>query len=209
MVPILGFDFSAKKPAACLYLDNQYTFFSWPSGLKNNLKENFRSAGIHLIDRDETEYPVKDVSDKMRVDLKKSLELSELIINTIKPYVDLKECNIAFEGFSFASSGNVVIQLAAYRFVLLSELYRNGCGIDRIFTYSPITIKKIAGCPERKKKKEDIINSFMESSFDIPFKNYVLNNKSSFQKRTGSWIDHMDDLVDAFWVVETFKSKYY
>ena len=35
----------------------------------------------------------------------------------------------------------------------------------------------------------------------------INSNASLFKKRTGTWIDHFDDLVDSYWAVETYIAK--
>jgi hypothetical protein len=203
---IIGFDFSINKPAACIYSNNNYSFYSWPFGLSENLKNIFREAGVHLIDRDDEKYKGTDSSEKMRWEVSNSIYLSDLIISGL-PEIDLANTQIVFEGLSFASSGNVVLQLSGYKYILMKSLYDKGVSFPHMATYAPITLKKTAGCSKKGMGKKEMIDAFIESKEDIPFRNYLELNKSLFQKKTGTWIDHLDDLVDSYFCVKTFLEK--
>ena len=80
--------------------------------------------------------------------------------------------------------------------------------IDNMWTYAPITIKKTAGCSKKGQTKSDVIDSFITNYYgDSSLRQALKNNTSEFKKKTGTWIEHLDDLIDSFFVVETYKSK--
>ena len=205
MDTILGLDFSINKPAACFYKDGKYIFYSWPFGLSEKIKNIYREAGVNLIERTDEKYKGKDSSEKMRWEVSNSIYLSNLIITSL-PNEDIKNWKIVFEGLSFNSTGNVVIQLGGYRYMLMRDLLENGAPLKNMTTYAPITIKKTAGCSEKGKKKKDMINAFIQTS-SCDLAKTIRSNPSLFQKKTGTWIDHMDDLIDSYWTVETYLAK--
>jgi len=202
---IIGFDFSINKPAACLYFNGNYTFLSWPFELRDDLKKIYRDAGVNIIDRTDKKYKEKDSSEKMRQEVQNSMYLSELIITNL-PDGYTKDWKIVFEGLSYNSAGDKAIQLGGYKYILMKDLFDEGIPFANMTTYAPITIKKTAGCSKKGMKKADMINAFMHfSSCDLA--QAINSNPSLFKKRTGTWIDHLDDLVDAYWAVETYLAK--
>jgi len=200
MKKIVGIDFSMSKPAACIYINSEYFFYSWPKELSIKNENIFKNAGINISKR--IEVPNKDV---VKYDIINSDILSDLIIKTLIPFLD-KETNIAFEGSSFASRGNATLSITAWRYILIYKLSKI-ISLDNIFHYAPITIKKTAGCSQKGKKKEDMIKAFIESGVDLQLRHELKATPEKFQKRTGTWIEHLDDLVDAYWAVETFREK--
>jgi len=207
MNQIIGLDFSIKKPAACIYANNSYTFLSWPLGLKESLVDSYKDAGVYIIDREVIDTKIQDSSEKMRKDLENSMYLSELIVNSLASFVDLKQCFIAFEGLSFGSSGNVILQLSSYKYILMKAFYDKGVKLSNMFTFAPITIKKAAGCSQKGMGKKEMIDAFAGSDNDIPFRKFLDTNRLLFQKKGGNWVDHLDDLVDSYFVIKTFQEK--
>ena len=205
MNPIFGFDFSINKPAACFYQNNKYIFYSWPFDLSEKLKKIYRDAGVNLIDRDDKKYKGKDSSEKMRWEVSNSMYLSNLIITSL-PDGDISKWQIVFEGLSFNSSGNMGIQLGSYKYMIMRDLFDNCVPFENMTTYSPITIKKTAGCSQKGKNKKDMIDAFVQSS-SCDLAKTISSNSSLFQKKTGTWIEHLDDLVDSYWAVETYLAK--
>lgn len=203
---ILGIDFSINKPALCILNSGKYTFYSWPFGLREEIKGIYREAGINLYDRDDEKYKGKDSSEKMRWEVNNSMYLSDFILTSL-PDGNMMDWTVVFEGLSFASSGNMAIQLGGYKYVLMEALYNECVPWENMFTYAPITIKKTAGCSKKGMKKKDMIDSFVKNANPNPLVDAIRKDHSRFQKRTGSWIDHLDDLVDAYWAIETYKEK--
>ena len=202
---IIGFDFSINKPAACIYENNNYEFYSWPFGLSDKLKEIFRESGVNLFNREDEKYKGTDSSEKMRWEVSNAVYLSDLIISNL-PDGDMSEWQIVFEGLSFASSGNVVLQLGGYKYILMKALYDECVPWENMTTYAPITLKKTAGASKKGMGKKEMIDSFLENS-SCSFAEFIKKDPSLFQKKTGSWIDHLDDLVDSYWAIETFREK--
>ncbi len=205
MSQILGFDFSINKPAACFYNHGEYHFYSWPFDLSDRLKEIYRDAGVHIINRSDQKYKGKDSSEKMRWEVENAMYISDLILQTIPDGGWLYNAPIVFEGISYASSGNMAIQLGGYKYILMKTLYDEGVPFENMTTYAPITIKKTAKCSEKGKTKKDMIDAFTHESCE--FANIIFSNPSLFKKKTGTWIEHLDDLVDAYWAVQTYLDK--
>src|ERR1035437_2989269 len=156
---LIGFDFSLVKPTCCIYHNHQFEFMSWPK-IDEDLKQLYRNSAVKLIDREDTDTDCKNMSLKARQEVINSNYISDLIIDSLKPYLN-RSTLIAMEGSSFGSSGNVVIQLSSRRYFLMNEL-SNIIPLDNIYTYSPITVKITANCSFKGSKKSDMIKSFMK-----------------------------------------------
>jgi hypothetical protein len=207
---ILGLDFSINKPAACIFNDNkyetdQYEFFSWPFELREDLKKIYRESWVNIVDRTDEKYKGKDSSMKMRWEVQNANYISKEIRNLLFMYDDIKY--VVFEGISYASTGNMAIQLGGYKYVLMTILNKAGIKWDNMYTYAPITLKKTAGASKKGMGKKEMIDAFISSGAKNHFRESIERNPKKFQKRTGTWIDHLDDLVDSFWAIETFREK--
>jgi len=208
---IIGFDFSINKPAAAIYTTDfpflpTWQFFGWPYGMKLKMFDLYNNSGVTLFNREDDKEKGTDVSDLMRYGVKNAQYLSELIQESLKIYLNSNPY-IVFEGLSYASSGAHVIQLGAYKYMLMHYLSKF-VSLDRMFTYSPITIKSVAGCAKKGMGKPEMIQSFIVNGPECEFRESLINSPSEFQSgKKNNWIMGIDDFVDAFWVIETFIAK--
>ena len=226
---IIGFDFSINKPAACIWnqtkrlgIDDDYVFFGWPYNLSQRIEDIYRDdAKIAVINDRHLEldtlgskpnpyYHVKekeiDVSAKMRNEVENAQKLSQMITATLRPWLQ-KDTLIGFEGLSFGSKGDVVLQLGGYKYVIMMAL-SEFVPYENMFTYSPITVKKTAECSKRGMNKNDVIESFINNSHPNKLKTALKNNRDLYMKKGNkNFIDHLDDLVDSYWVLETLRDK--
>ena len=203
---IIGVDFSINKPAVCIFDHIGYAFYSAPFGLSERVLDIYREAGVTILNRTDEKYKGKDSSEKMRWEVQNAMYLADLLLLGL-PNGDTKDWKIAFEGFSFASKGNVALQLGGYKYILMQTLFDENIAFENMYTYAPITIKKTAGCSKKGMKKKDMIDSFIAKAPENHLVNAIRSDPDLFKKKTGAWIDHLDDFVDAFWAVETFKEK--
>ena len=205
---LIGIDFSINKPAACL-LDtnnNQYRFFGWPYKPQKKLPKIYSDAGVIIMDRIDDKEKGDNISSKMRYEVVNAQYISQLICSTLKSYLN-RNTYIALEGLSYGSSGDVILQLGGYKYMVMSKLSEL-VPLKNMFTYSPITVKKTAGCSKRGLGKHAVIESFISSSYENSLKTSIKKNKELFMKKGGkNYIDHLDDLVDAYWIVETLRDK--
>ncbi len=203
---IIGVDFSINKPAICIYAKGNYYFFAWPWGLKESHKKIFQKNGVNIIDRIDDKNKGNNISSKMRYEVSNSLYLSNLIVNTIKEYLNSKTF-ISFEGQSYGSKGDVVLQLGGYKYLLMSKL-NSYISFEKMYTYSPQTLKMIAGCSKKGKTKQDMIEAFIGTNIKSKFREALKNNKELFLNKKGiNYIPVVDDLIDSYWALETFREK--
>jgi len=204
---LIGFDFSINKPAACIHANNQYKFISWPYGLSGPQIKAYAESPITIIDRLDTKDKGDNVSDKLRYEVKNSKYLAELILHTIFPFIEHEENDkvyLAFEGLSYGSTGDVVLQLGGYKYILMDTLSQF-VPLKNMFTYAPTTIKKTAGCSKKGMGKPEMIEAFKK--VNTPFSKHLRENEDTFKTKFGNWIAHLDDIVDSYWVVETLRDK--
>ena len=202
---IIGLDFSINKPAACIYDGEKYEFMSWPFGLTYEI-EIFKEADVLILDREDEKYKGKDSSKKMQWEVSNSRYLANEIVSAVLNGKDCRETQIVFEGISYASSGNMAIQLGGYKYVLMNNFYDEEVPFENMTTYAPITLKKTAGASKKGMGKKEMIDSFLNEN-DNYLSKAINRNPKRFQKKTGKWIEHLDDLVDAYWAVRTYLEK--
>lgn len=208
----IGFDFSINKPAATLMHDGQYDFFIWPLDMKPEVKEKFEKYGVNVYARGLSHVEVKKMtsSELAYLHTKRSTDLANLITFSLTHYlISLglldREIWISSEGLSMASKGNQALNLATYKGVLLSKLYESFEGLH-LETYSPITIKSIAGCAskEKRSKKEFMIEAFLDEGIDHPMLRGM--RLGEFTKKK-NYYDCIDDIVDSYFALKTMLVK--
>lgn len=204
---IIGVDFSINKPAACIWSKSLgYKFYGWPYGLQKKLPEIYKNAGVTIIERTEDKDKGPDVSSKMRYEVQNAQTLSAVIVGALKLYLNSTTL-IGFEGLSFGSKGDVVLQLGGYKYMIMSAL-SEFVPLKNMYTYSPITVKKTAGCSKKGMNKNDMIESFILNSEPNSLKTALREDREKFMKKGGkNYIDHLDDIVDSYFVLETVRDK--
>ena len=204
---LIGIDFAITKPAACIWDDTNgvYRFMGWPRNdhISEKRKTIYRESGVQIFERTDTKNPHKESSAKMRFAVENGQYIAELIVRDLLPY--LKDSYIALEGLSFGSTGDAILQLSGYKYLLMQEL-RRWVPLERMYTYAPITVKKTAGCSKRGLTKNDMIRSFVNEGHE--FSETIGKYPELFMKAgLKNYIELLDDLVDGYWVLQTMKEK--
>lgn len=211
---IFGFDFSIIKPAMFYYdtETKQSEFYCWPASEDKKSIEILNNAGIVVRNRNLPPLSKNDYDSNSLVfeNTKRAAELSELITEDIMNIVGdepLDNIYICSEGLAFASNGNQTLDLSGYKAALLTTLYKRG--VRNIFTYSPITIKSVAGCSKKGMWTKDfMINAIKKTNPSLhTFVRTLSENEKSLKKVT-AFVPCVDDLVDAYWVVRTFMERH-
>jgi hypothetical protein len=116
--------------------------------------------------------------------------------------------HVAFEGHSFNSKGNSLLELVAYQFLLREMCLREiPMVIDNMFFYPPITVKAFAG--GAKFKKKDLLEAFLKSQSESLKDNHIYKTISSNIDIIIKGEDVMkpiDDMIDSFWVVKKLET---
>lgn len=225
---IIGFDFSINKPAATILYQGKYYNFIWPLELTKyenevysemSMKNDFKCLNRNLESISKTS--TMSASAMVLEHTKRSVELAETIIRDIKKFEDevvkLDKVNdqlelyIVSEGLSFNSKGNSTLDLATYKAVLMSKIYEEWKDV-KIYTYSPMTIKSVAGCSKKDKKgdKHAMIHAFIDENVeDCTFWQKLKDETLSRVNKKGN-IDYyhcVDDIVDSYFVIKTLIYK--
>ena len=204
---LIGFDFSCNKPACCVDIDGKYKFLTWPLGIDEKSIIKLENAGVQVLNRERIPGELLNSSDKFRWHVKMADNLSKLIVSDVNKLVGVRnDVVIAFEGASFGSKGDAGLQLAGYRYILTNELGKL-YGLDNIYTYAPLTIKSIAGCATKDKKgKLCMINELAAQDIKHLFVEILRDDPQALKKKT-NFVATVDDLADAYWVLQTLKNK--
>jgi len=206
---VAGFDFSLSKPACCLLIDSKLFFYSWPKlspQYSPQLSILYRAAGVHVIDRQEPQFPERNASEVVRAELRRTFCQVKQITDTISPFLN-KDTKIAFEGSSFGSVGDVALQLTTRRFRLIESLCKYA-SLDNVYSYSPISVKSVAQAAKKGMTKRDVIESFIRIGDDCELRDQLRADKEKFMKRGAlNFKEHLDDIIDAYWVMKTYQVK--
>lgn|SRR5574344_260716 len=216
----IGFDFSMNKPAMTIYFLNKFYFYIWPLNMVDKKLDLYKNSDVHAISRNLNSISPENFSFSLITleHTKRSINLANMIIKDIQDFINHIKTQepinlyISSEGLSFGSIGDAALNLATYKGVLLAKLYENfNDNLKFLYTYSPITIKSIAGCAGKKDKalKAPMINAFINDDF-------ILNNKFKENLISGiltaktNYIPCVDDIVDSYWALKTMliKEKY-
>lgn len=140
--------------------------------------------------------PSKDYNIDQQNKIKDANTLSNLIFNTIKPYISNKNepVHIAIEGFSYASKGNSFIDLILFNSTVRNKFYNEGYLLN---VYSPSEIKKQTG--KGNANKVSMFNSFVKENINEPFHNFCKLNQDTLLCND-SIVKPIDDLVDAYYI---------
>lgn len=204
-----------NKPAASIYLDKQIHFYFWPLKLPKKTIEKYTECGVNIKCRNLESIDTKhtDNTQLVLIHTIRSTELANLIISDIDEFIskhisdDDYDLYVCSEGLSFSSKGDATLNLATYKGVLLSKIYEHySDNLKRLFTYSPNTLKSVAGCAtaEYRSKKENMIKSFMREPLNSQFKDKLIDGTLVAQT---NFITGVDDIVDSYWALKTMIKK--
>lgn len=203
---LIGFDFSINKPACCIFDGYEYTFWIWPYGVPRNILDIYVENGVNVFYRDDDKEKGDSLSSKMRYEITNADYLSQIILDSIHSYC-YNNTYLSFEGLSYGSKGDVVLQLGGYKYILMQK-FRQLINLNKMYTYSPITVKSVAGCAKKGMNKKDMINSFIKNGPDCKFRLTLSKYPEIFQsKKAKNWIVCIDDIIDSYWVLETLRIK--
>ena len=192
-------------------------FYFWPLSLDRKKLDAYAAAGVSVTSRglDSIDKKAKTGNSQLvLIHTIRSTDLANLIIADIDGFIiqhtgDAAQCElyVASEGLSYASRGDVMLNLATYKGVLLSKIYEHyGDILKRLYTYSPTTMKSVAGCAGKNKvgEKKSMIDAFCRNLPDSPLTQAIRNG--SLTAKT-NYIDGVDDLADSYWAFRTMIEK--
>lgn len=210
---IFAFDFSMNKPAMTSFVDGVLDFYVWPSTIDEKSYNSLIFSDVNVYNRNLP--PIKDKCFNQHSlileHVNRSVNLADIIVKTIdriitSKNIDKKNVIIANEGFAFSAKGDAVLDLSGYKYILMDRLISKGYTNFR--TYSPITIKQVAGCSKKGLGKDSMITAFgKEYDTNIPYKKHTIlhNIKEDPQilKKKTNYVLCVDDIADSYWCMRT------
>lgn len=197
----IGFDFSIKKPACTVVVNEEIHYYCWPVDVNSKTISILESANVKAVPYNSVKTS-KEYSDVMRDTVVNALGISELICKTLEPYFKMGEdVVIAQEGFSYNSKGSSILDLAGYKYILMAALMKY-IPISNMYTYAPITVKKTADCAKKGMGKDEMIDAFKKLSPDTCFKRILVESPHLLRKKV-NFVECVDDIVDSYWVTKT------
>ena len=195
----IGIDFSINSTAVTIIKDESIHLFSFVPNYRSELsafKIHKQITDLVTIVSYEKAANTKDPLKDQAIKLENADNLSNIIIETIKPYV-IENPEIRIEGFSFASKGNSFIDLITYNTFLKVKLIQNwGHCISVI---PPKSLKKMY-TNNGNASKCDMIRAYIEKS-DSAFRNKLVELNLNVE---GEFVvpKPVDDLVDSIALAE-------
>lgn len=209
--PLIAFDFSMAKPAMAALINNKLYFYVWPMNIDSKTVSILEAANIYVRNRQLPEMSTKTFDENTLIceHVTRAANLADMIVDDIKALLSYNSCEeyspiIANEGLAFSASGNVVLDLSGYKYILMHKLISEG--YTNLRTYSPIAIKSTAGCAKKGMKKEDMINKLKEE-YDIHQFIHLLKEDEQALKKKTAFVKCVDDLTDAYWCLKTIVKK--
>lgn len=199
----IGFDFSVCKPACTVIYKDEIIFFCWPKKISKATHSKLINANVNVTCSNLVSTSnITCNSEIMRIEIQNAKSLATLICDTLSFYLNQDDdILIAQEGFSYGSSGSSILELAGFKYILMDYLSKY-IPIENMYTYSPMTVKKYAGCSKKGSTKVDMINAFTEKSMNSILKNKLLKTPMELKNKI-NFIDCIDDIVDSYWVTMT------
>lgn len=206
MQAIFAFDFSMNKPAMTSFVNDEVSFYFWPSDLDAKSIDTLESVGVKIYNRDlpKIKDHVLNSHDLILEHVSRATKLSELIVETIediisKNGIEKSDVIISNESFAFSAKGDAVLDLSGYKYILMYTLINHG--FKRFRTYSPITMKKTAGCSKKGLGKDAMIEALGNETGHLLFE--IVKERKELLKKKSKYVTGMDDIADSYWCLKT------
>jgi hypothetical protein len=204
---IFAFDFSCNKPAMTSYINGVINFYVWPSEIDDKSYDRLTSCDVIVHNRKLEKIKEKslDQHELILEHTHRAIDLSNIILDLIdylvhENNIDKDDVIIANEGFAFSAKGDAALQLAGYKYILMERLIDRG--YKNLKTYSPITIKKTAGCSKKGLGKDAMIEAMSRQDDDHHIIS-ILKNDPDYLKKKSNYVLCMDDIADSYWNLKT------
>jgi len=208
---LIGIDFSINSPAICVNIDDDrlklISFFNtggsnW--GLSKSKKwDNHKTLmgnDLATVIPYTRQIDQSSYVDEQKSKMKEAIDLSNLIIDTIKPYKDMGEVKVGLEGFSYGSTGQSYIDLIMFNSFLRKDLV-NVFGYDNIYIVSPTDgKKKFSG--KGNATKDVMIDAFLHNYIQspliekLPLYNFYKDKQIDYRN-----IKPIDDIIDSIGIM--------
>lgn len=242
----VGIDYSLKSPAVCIIKGDDYKWISHPVPVEKpkseleNQKKVANLKDVQLIFKNDSALS-SNYSDSEWDKMNNYISQGEAIINLILENLSKKELetckiHIAFEGYSFSSGSNNIIDIVGATTTLKTLIIDRGCFPNfTISIFSPKNIKKFAGYgmydkidlfdvftgnyeyikvkydkainPAKKKKTISINLNYSDPNLTGEFSTYCRNLEINRDVKKPKVPKPIDDLIDSYFVARCLKEK--
>ncbi len=205
----VAIDYSINFPAICIYKDDKYEFISLMrkkevKGKTKRCYEFLKTLDDFKFIETENMNSESEYSDSQTDRIIDAGNIANNVLNILlEKNLNPDETIIAIEGFSYASTGNRLAEIAGYAFILRYLLHLSGFTIE---IFAPSTIKKYAG--KGNFKKSDMMNKFFENDILEPALNKKLLENKELLEHKNNPNKPFEDIVDVYWICQTIKNKY-
>ena len=189
------------------FIDGVVEFYVWPMDIDAKSMDRLQSCDVQVYNRNLPVLSDKSLDQHQYIleHVNRASDLADIISSTIEAVCikydkDIEDVVIANEGFAFSAKGDAALQLAGYKYILMNTLIENGFKIFK--TYSPITIKKTAGCSKRGLGKDAMIDALSNEPVDNHLIQ-ILHDDPEYLKKKTNYVLCMDDIADSYWCYKT------
>lgn len=214
MKPIFAFDFSMNKPAMSALINGKLTFHVWASDIDDKSLGRLKDCGINIINRNLPKMKDGEFNEHELIieHIKRSTNLANMILETIEnllkeesPDIKYEDVIISNEGFAFSAKGDAALDLSGYKYILMYTLIN--AGFKNFRTFSPITLKKTAGCSKKGLGKDAMIMALANEGKGMhPFIDIIRETPELLKKKT-AFVMCTDDIADSYWCLKTTIEK--
>ncbi len=214
MKPIFAFDFSMNKPAMSALINGKLTFHVWASDIDDKSLGRLKDCGINIINRNLPKMKDGEFNEHELIleHIKRSTDLANMILETIEnllkeesPDIKYEDVIISNEGFAFSAKGDAALDLSGYKYILMYTLIN--AGFKNFRTFSPITLKKTAGCSKKGLGKDAMIMALANEENGVhPFIDIIRETPELLKKKT-AFVMCTDDIADSYWCLKTTIEK--
>ena len=214
MKPIFAFDFSMNKPAMSALINGKLTFHVWASDIDDKSLGRLKDCGINIINRNLPKMKDGEFNEHELIieHIKRSTNLANMILETIEnllkeesPDIKYEDVIISNEGFAFSAKGDAALDLSGYKYILMYTLIN--AGFKNFRTFSPITLKKTAGCSKKGLGKDAMIMALANEGKGMhPFIDIIRETPELLKKKT-AFVMCTDDIADSYWCLKTTLEK--
>ena len=203
-----------NKPAMSALINGKLSFHVWAASIDRKSMEILEDCGISVIDRGlpKMKDGMFDEHELILEHIRRSESLADMILSTIRdllekesPDTPYEDVIISNEGFAFSAKGDAALDLSGYKYILMHTLI--SAGFRNFRTFSPITLKKTAGCSKKGLGKDDMIMALAKEDKGLhPFIDIIRESPNLLKKKT-AFVTCADDIADSYWCLKTTMEK--
>lgn len=198
----VGIDFSLNSTSICVDVDDTIEFYNIirPKSVSKKILCLMDDLNISYTFTNNFNTTLS-YSDTQIDKLIKAIEISDIIVNILSNYKNIK---LGCEGLSYGNIGSRALDIAGFHYIL--RYYLNSMvNIDDILYIPPTEIKKFAvkGNADKKMMYDSFVELDLDESINIKQMISMLSLDNNYKKIPKP----VDDMIDAYYIMEYIKKK--